>query len=86
MCLGQLLIHIGYSGLRADGLCFFMGVVLTRIGMARSHHYGFFFEGTMSFPQTVPNCWYSFLYGDVSSCGWPKTVFPNFLGIYKNNI
>jgi hypothetical protein len=60
MRLSQLLIQIGYSGLRADEIRFFMGVVLTRIGMVRIHHDGFFFEGTMVFPHTAPNCWYSF--------------------------
>jgi uncharacterized membrane protein len=44
MRLSQLLIQIGYSGLRADEIRFFMGVVLTRIGMVRIHHDGFFLK------------------------------------------
>jgi len=36
----------------------------------------FFFEGTMSFPQTAPNCWYSFRYGDVLPCDLlPSLIF-----------
>jgi hypothetical protein len=36
----------------------------------------FFRKNDLSFPQTAPNCWYSFRYGDVSPCdSLPSLIF-----------